>query len=129
MIVDSPFTTEMALMTLVDDLWLARDRGGAFFLALSELLATFDTINYDTILNTLRGLGAVLWQFRSFLFQVQFQRERSSPKCLCCGLPQDVILLPLMINIYVVLGEVISQHGVYNQYVYMLSSKPQIPIS
>lgn len=116
-------------MTLVADLWLARDRGGAFVLALLELSATFDTIDYDILLNWLRGLGAVLWQFPSFLFQVQFQRERLSPKILCCGLPQDVILLPLMINIYLVLGDIISQHGVYNQYVYMLSSKSQIPIS
>lgn len=95
MIVDSPFTIEMALMTLVNDLWLARDRGGAFVLALLELSETFDTTkSYDIILNWLRGLVAVLWWFSSFLFQVQFQRERLSPKFLCCGLPQDVILLP-----------------------------------
>lgn len=60
MIVDSPFTIEMALMTLVDDFWLARDRGGAFVLALPELSAIFQTINYDITLNCFRGLAAIL---------------------------------------------------------------------
>lgn len=51
MIVDSPFTIEMVLITLVDNVWLARDRGGAFVLALLKLSASFNTITYDIVLN------------------------------------------------------------------------------
>lgn len=117
MTVDSPFTIEMVLITLVDNVWLARDRGGAFVLDLLELSATFDTITYDIVLNWLRGSGSNTVVVLLLPFQVQLQRERLRPKLLCCGLPQDVTLLPLRINIYLVLCEVISQHGVYNQYV------------
>ncbi|XP_058024600.1 uncharacterized protein LOC131190994 [Ahaetulla prasina] len=51
------YSTETALVALVDDLWRARDRGYSSALVLLDLSVAFDTIDHGILLRWLEGLG------------------------------------------------------------------------
>ncbi|XP_070582622.1 LOW QUALITY PROTEIN: uncharacterized protein [Erythrolamprus reginae] len=119
------YSTETALVALMDDLWRARDRGLSSVLVLLDLSAAFDTIDHGILLRRLEGLGVggtVLQWFSSYLSgrsqSVLVGGQRSTPRFLPCGVPQGSVLSPLLFNIYMKpLGEIIQGHGVrYHQY-------------
>ncbi|XP_070800926.1 uncharacterized protein, partial [Pituophis catenifer annectens] len=115
------YSTETALVALVDDLWRARDRGCSSVLVLLDLSAAFDTIDHGIMLHRLEELGVggtVLQWFSSFLsdrsqsiirgFGVKYHQG-----AFVCGVPQGSVLSPLQFNIYVKpLGEIIRGFGV-----------------
>uniref|UniRef100_A0A8C6VGV8 Reverse transcriptase domain-containing protein n=1 Tax=Naja naja TaxID=35670 RepID=A0A8C6VGV8_NAJNA len=64
------YSTETALVMVIDDLSRARDRGFSSVLVLLDLSAAFDTIDHGILLRHLGGLGVggtVLWWFSSYL--------------------------------------------------------------
>uniref|UniRef100_A0A8C6XGB6 Reverse transcriptase domain-containing protein n=1 Tax=Naja naja TaxID=35670 RepID=A0A8C6XGB6_NAJNA len=119
------YSTETALVALMDDLSRARDRGFSSVLVLLDLSAAFDTIDHGILLRRLGGLGVggtVLRWFSSYLSgrsqTVLAGGRRSTPRSLTCGVPQGSVLSPLLFNIYMKpLGEIIRGFGVsYHQY-------------
>ncbi|XP_053104853.1 leucine-rich repeat-containing protein 39 isoform X1 [Hemicordylus capensis] len=113
------YGVETALVSLMDDLQLAIDRGCVTLLVLLDLLAAFDTIDHSILLDRLRGLGvggtALQW-FRSYLsgrFQMVSLGDCCSSKSeLLYGVPQGSVLSPMLFNIYMKpLGEIIRRFG------------------
>lgn len=80
--------------------------------------------------------GTVLHWFGSFIQgwsqSVLIRSERSSPQPLSCGIPQGLVLPPLVFNIYIKrLSEIICHYGLrYHQYpddTQLYSSNPGDP--
>ncbi|XP_058033112.1 alpha-N-acetylgalactosaminide alpha-2,6-sialyltransferase 3 isoform X1 [Ahaetulla prasina] len=86
------YSTETALVALVDDLWRARDRGCSSALVLLDLSVAFDTIDHGILLRRLEGLGVGGTVYRWFSSYLSDQSQtvltggqRSSLRRLTCG--------------------------------------------
>ncbi len=115
----SGHSTETALLSVTEALRLARAASKSSVLILLDLSATFDTVNHQILLSTLRKMGisgtALLW-FESYLshrsFRVSWRGEVSKSQLLATGVPQGSVLGPLLFSIYMSsLGSVIQKHG------------------
>ena len=80
-----------------------RDRGSVTLLIFLDLSAAFDTIDHVVLLDRLAGLGVALEWFCSFLAdliqKVMLVDSCSVPWHLCHGVPQGLILSPMLFNI------------------------------
>ncbi len=112
-------STETALLSVVEDLRLARTASKSSLLILLDLSAAFDTVNHQILLSTLmrKGIsGTTLQWFDSYLsdrsFKVSWRGEVSKSQHLTTGVPQGSVLGPLLFSVYMAsLGSVIHKHG------------------
>ncbi len=115
----SGHSTETALLSVVEDLRLARTASKSSLLILLDLSAAFDTVNHQIFLSTLlrKGIsGTALQWFDSYLsdrsFKVSWRGEVSKSQHLATGVPQGSVLGPLLFSVYMAsLGSVIQKHG------------------
>ncbi len=112
-------STETALLSVVEDLRLARMASKSSLLILLDLSAAFDTVKHQILLSTLlrKGIsGTALQWFDSYLsdrsFKVSWRGEVSKSQHLATGVPQGSVLGPLLFSVYMAsLGSIIQKHG------------------
>ncbi len=115
----SVHSTKTALLSVVEDIRLARTASKSSLLILLDLSAAFDTDNHQILLSTLlrKGIsGTALQWFESYLsdrsFKVSWRCEVSKSQHLATGVPQGSVLGPLLFSVYMAsLGSVIQKHG------------------
>ncbi len=101
------YSTESALLCILNDLTWACDNGLLSLLVLLDFSKAFDTINHKLLLAKLKALGCsefvVKW-FESYLSnryqQVISNSELSERKLLKSGVPQGSVLGPLLFIIF-----------------------------
>ncbi len=115
----SGHSTETALLSVVEDLRLARTASKSSLLILLDLSAAFDTVNQKILLSTLlrKGISGTAHQWvDSYLsdrsFKVSWRGEVSKSQHLVTGVPQGSVLGPLLFSVYMAsLDSVIQKHG------------------
>ncbi len=115
----SGHSTEMALLSVTEALRIAKADSKSSVLILLDLSAAFDTVNHQILLSTLSTLGITgipLRWFESYLtgrsFRVAWGGEASKAHQLVTGVPQGIVLGPLLFSIYTTsLGPIIQAHG------------------
>ncbi len=115
----SGHSTETALLSVVEEIRLAKMASKSPLITLLYLSAAFDTVNHQILLLTLlrKGiLGTALQWFDSYLsdrsFKVSWRGEVSKLQHLATGVPQGSVLGPLFFSVYMAsLGSVIQKHG------------------
>ena len=101
-------STDTCLTLLNNKILNGNDKGLLTGMILIDLQKAFDTIDHEIFLMKLECIGfdktTILW-YKSYLenrtFQVNIEKEYSTPGNLSCGVPQGSILGPLIFLIYV----------------------------
>ena len=102
------YSTETAILRMLSDIYAAVDRGRVALLALLDVSAAFDTVDHDILLERLLvsfGVtGSAHAWIRSFLSSrsqsVRLGSSSSSWSSIRCGVPQGLILGPLLYILY-----------------------------
>jgi hypothetical protein len=118
------YSTETALLKVLNDLLRRADKGDVSLLLLLDLSAAFDTIDHDILITRLESEAGItdvcLQWFRSYLQDrqqcVELDGASSKPMLLTCGVPQGSVLGPILFCIYTAkLGKLIEDCGVKRQ--------------
>ncbi len=115
----SGHSTETALLSVTEALRIAKADSKSSVLILLDLSAAFDTVNHQILLSTLSSLditGIPLHWFESYLtgrsFRVAWGGEVSKAHKLVTGVPQGLVLGPLLFSTYTTsLAPIIQAHG------------------
>ncbi len=114
-------STETALIRVKNDLLLSCDHGCIFLLVLLDLIAAFNTIDHNILLNRLENIlgisGSALAWFKSYLSDrhqfIAVNEEVSYRSQVQYGVPQGSVLGTLLFTLYMLpLGNIIRKHGV-----------------
>ncbi len=116
---DSDVEIELRLLSVTEDLRIAKADSKSSGLILPNLSAAFDTVNHQILLSTLSSLGItgipIRW-FESYVngrsFKVAWGGEDSTEHQLVTGVPQGSVLGPLLFSTYTTsLRPIIQAHG------------------
>ena len=117
------YSTETALLKIVNDLLLSLDNGNISIVTFLDLSAAFDTIDHNILLSRLEhvlGLhGTALQWFSSYLSNrtqtVSINNLKSDPAPVPCGVPQGSVPGPVLFVLYTtLLSDVIERHSIHN---------------
>ncbi len=102
----SGHSTKTPLLSVVEDLRLARTASKSSLLILLDLSAAFDTVNHQILLSTLlrKGISGTALQWSdSYLsdrsFKVPWRGEVSKSQHLATGVPQGSVLGPILFSV------------------------------
>jgi hypothetical protein len=113
-------STESAVLKVLSDVYSAADKGQISILALLDMSAAFDTVDYEILLNRLlHGFGIkdlVASWFHSYLTDrtqcICYNGQTSAPQILTCGVPQGSVLGPILFLVYSAGAvEIAEKHG------------------
>jgi len=123
------YSTETALLRIVNDLLQASDSGCVSILSLLDLSAAFDTIDHGILLSRLATSfgfsGTVLSWFHSYLSnrtqRVMLEGMQSRALDLVCGVPQGSVLGPILFSLYIQpLSLVLQPTGISYHFFFLL---------
>jgi hypothetical protein len=116
-------STETAALRVFSDLVSESDAGKISLIALLDLSAAFDTVDYEILFRRLESVcgiaGTALTWIKSYLTDrkqaVKCGGSLSSTSDLTCGVPQGSVLGPLLFLVYTIgLDDVIARHNLRN---------------
>ena len=119
------FSTETALLKVVNDALVTVNSGNLVLLVLLDLSAAFDTINHNLLLERLASISGIknnaLKWFSSYLTDrsqtVLVGSSFSERSNLTCGVPQGSVLGPILFSLYTSdLGRLIESFGIGRQF-------------
>ena len=119
------FSTETALLKVINDSLVAINSGDLVLLVLLDLSAAFDTINHELLIERLCSISGIkdtaLKWFSSYLENrsqtVLVGSSFSEPSTLTCGVPQGSVLGPILFSLYTSdLGKLIDSFGIGRQF-------------
>lgn len=101
-------STSMALVTLIDNITSALDKGEIVLGVFLDFSKAFDTVNFNILFDKLEVYGVrdigLSWM-KSYLTNrkqyVCYNGYESDKKCISCGVPQGSILGPLLFLLYI----------------------------
>ena len=117
-------STETALLLNLDHIYHASDNGEATLLLSLDLSAAFDTIDHDILLSRLHSMfnvsGTTLKWLQSYLtsrsFFVKVAKSSSKTTPCSCGVPQGLILGPLLFTAYAsTIANIALSHNISQQ--------------
>ena len=118
-------STETAMLRVQNDILRALDDNKVVLLVLIDLSAAFDTVNHKRLLNTLHAIGITGKTFAWFTSYLQNRSQtitisgkQSRSRQLECGVPQGLVLGPILFNVYTAaLGLLLRQENTnYSMY-------------
>ncbi|KAI5750926.1 hypothetical protein M8J77_002520 [Diaphorina citri] len=116
-------STATALVKVTDDVRLSLDAGKATILVLLDMSKAFDSVDFDVLIATLKGMGlsdnTLSWigsYLRGRRQRVMHDGKYSEWKPINSGVPQGSVAGPLLFTIYITSLQRVFRHCKYHVY-------------